>query len=249
MTGGPKTISLWQLLGIIAICAAVGTGLGYLYCIHPLVMVAAILLLAFIGVLIYEYREVQKPPRLLIIIFAAAFMVSLGLGLYLGLNDPFVRDTEVLQDARVKAAVEARSDVGPADGEVTSGTYIILRRKDKNEAYKTCYFSDGRMTRSKMEKLQTVIIVSDYTVIDSGKYVLKQGGKQVGESVTFHQYRLELRYFDVVKGEVVRFETIDGEPLTKEGGGGEIPDSVIIEAVKKTMAEADKQQQSVKGAS
>ena len=99
------------------------------------------------------------------------------------------------------------------------------------------YCSESRLTRGMMDRLQTVVVVSDYSTIDSGQYVLKQFGKQVGRSVTAYQYQVKLRYFDVEKGEVVRIDVVDGDPLTKNGGGL-IPDSVIVKAVKASMAEA-----------
>ena len=83
-----------------------------------------------------------------------------------------------------------------------------------------------------------MVIVSDAEVIDSGEYVLKQFGKQVGQSVTAHQYRLRLRYYDGEKGKVTRLDVVDGDPLTEDGGGGGIPDSVVVKAVEASMAAA-----------
>lgn len=233
MARGRQYISGWQMLGIVLICAVLGLGLGCLYVIHPILLAAGIALLCIIWVLIRSARNRKKQPALLAVL-GAIFVVTAGLGLYLGMVDPSVSGARIMADERITAALDAAGVDGPSDGTVTPGPYLILRRRNEDSKYTIIYRSE-RQTRSMMDKLQTVIIVSDYQTIDSGEYILKLGNKQAGESTTFEQYRLRLRYFDIEKQEIVRTDIVDGEPLNENGGGGLIPDSAIIKAVKDTM--------------
>ena len=168
-------------------------------------------------------------------VLGVVFAVLLGLGLYWGLSDPTVMYKDVLADERVQAALAAGTWDAPSDGELTEGVYLVLRQKNKSGNYTVMHWSSGRGTRSALEKLQTVIVVSDYQVIDSKEYVLTQFGKQVGQPVTGSQYRVRISYYDVSRQQVVRTDVLDGAPLTSSGGGGMIPDSDIIRKVKESM--------------
>lgn len=233
-----KTVSGGKLLGIIAICLVGGGAIGALLFVHPLLPIAAVALALLIWALIDRIRTGKWISPKLLAALGAAFVVTAGLGLYFGLGDPSLTNNDVMADERVQAAVKAGDSGGEADGALTAGPYIVLRKKGADHSYTPIHFSGGRLTRGALEKLQTVVIVSDAEVIDSGEYVLKQFGKQVGQSVTAHQYRLRLRYYDVEKGKVTRLDVVDGDPLTEDGGGGGIPDSVVVKAVEASMAAA-----------
>ncbi len=233
-----KIISTGQMLGIGSACAVIGIAGVLLYYVHPLLLAAGILLAALILALVIRRKKGKKGSPALLAVLSVGFIAALGLGLYFGLNDRALLFVNVMEDTRIQAAIEAGNSGGSEDGTLTAGTYIIVRRKDSSHEYSIRYRSESRLTRGMMDRLQTVVVVSDYETIDSGQYVLKQFGKQVGQSVTAYQYRVKLRYYDVEKGEVVRIEVVDGDPLTKDGGGGPIPDSVIVKAVKASMTEA-----------